>query len=376
MVDSKSLLANCQRTTQLGDTRPFGDHAVALHELGLAVLPCGGEDGKRPLVRGWQTGMRSPETIAEWVRQHPDANIGLSCGPSQIVIVDIDTPELTESMLNRFGDTPLITSTPRGGAHFWYRKDGVIRSGNLKSEGLAVDIKADGGFVVMPPSFNRQSGKEYLFVRGSQDDLARLPPFRREALEAAPSNDSYQASAAGSITAGKRNEALHRHLLRAVRHVGSSNDLLAEARQFNEQRLSPPLPDAEVVKTAGSAWKCQSEGRNGVGSGGYVHWSVEQAQKCARHKRGGDAIILMTILRAKHVNREVPFAVAASAMAEHEVIRGRSEHRTRKALEAAIALHLIETVRKGGAVQATLLSTCCPAWEIAHEYNNTPSPRL
>ena len=344
MADSKSLEAECEITT----TQPFGDYAPTLHERGLAVLPCGGEDGKRPLVRGWQTGKRRAETIAEWVRRHPNANIGLSCALSQIVVVDVDEAKLIEPMLEKFGDTPLMTSTPRGGAHLWYRKDGRVRSGNLKSEGLAVDIKADGGLVVVPPSRNPNSGRSYKFEPGSWDNLARLPPFCRETYAAAPSNDNNKPSAVGLITEGHRNPSLHRHLLRAARHVERFDCLIFEARRFNEQHLSPPLPDAEVVKTANSAWKYQTVGRNWMGSRGYVHWSVEQAQKCGLHKRGGDAIILMTILQAKHVNREVPFAVAARAMAEQEVIRGWSEHRTRKALEAAVELRLIQIVRKGG----------------------------
>ena len=40
--------------------------------------------------------------------------------------------------------------------------------------------------------------------------------------------------------------------------------------------------------------------------------------------------------------------MVARAMAEHKVIPGWREHRTRKALEAAVELRLIEPVYKGG----------------------------
>ena len=96
--------------------------------------------------------------------------------------MDVDEPELVETMLERFGDTPLITRTPSGGAHLWYRKVGEVKSSTL-GPSLAVDIKADGGQVIVPPSFNRQSGVPYEFERGSWDDLTRLPPFRKEALD-------------------------------------------------------------------------------------------------------------------------------------------------------------------------------------------------
>ena len=173
-----------------------------------------------------------------------------------------------------------------------------------------------------------------------------MPPFRQEALVAALPKDHTKARV-GSITEGERNKTLHRQLLRAANHAATFDDLLATARRFNED-FAPPLPDAEVVETAASAWKCQIEGRNRVGSRGAVDWSVELVQMCAPHKHGGDALILTTILRAKHAYREEPFAVAARAMAGHQVIAGWTEHRIRTALDAAVSLGLVERVYKGG----------------------------
>ena len=115
------------------------------------------------------------------------------------------------------------------------------------------------------------------------------------------------------------------------------------------QIASPkPLSPAEVEKTARSAWRCQTEGRNGVGSQGYAYWSVEKVLKCAPDRHGGDAIILTTVLQAKHAKRKEVFAVAPRAMAKHQVIPGWSEHRTRTALAAAVELELIVPVHKGG----------------------------
>ena len=125
---------------------------------------------------------KSAKTVATWARRFAAANIGVACGPSGVVVVDVDEPELVEAMLERFGDTPLMTRTPSGGAHLWYRKVGEVKSSPL-GPSLVVDIKADGGQVIVPPSFNRQSGVSYEFERGSWDDLTRLPPFRKEALD-------------------------------------------------------------------------------------------------------------------------------------------------------------------------------------------------
>ena len=128
----------------------------------------------------------------------------------------------------------------------------------------------------------------------------------------------------------------------------SFDGLLAEASRFNNEVLTPSLSPAEVEKTAHSAWRYQTESRNWVGSQGHVTWPVELVQMCAPHKHGGDAVILMTVLRAKHAKRKAAFAVAPRGMARHQVIPGWSEHRTRMALAAAVELELIAPVRKGG----------------------------
>jgi Primase C terminal 1 (PriCT-1) len=236
--------------------RPFGGNALALHERGLAVLPCGKEDGKVPLVRGWQTGKRSAETIAKWARQH--------CVPARLL----------------------------GGP--W-----------------------------PPPAIPAR-------IAGAQKGTA--PGRRRQG------NDNRR---------GRAQRRLVRPLA-ADRAARGKPQRSSEARSFNEQSLSPPLPDAEVAKTARSAWRYQSEKRNWVGSEGHVTWPVAQVLRCAPHKQGGDALILTTVLRAKHATRKESFAAATRAMARDQVIPGWSEHRTRQGLQAALKLGLITRIYKGG----------------------------
>ena len=129
------FLASCDATPDkpLASPYPFGDDAVRLHELGLVVFPCGKDDGKRPLVKRWER-PKAAKTIAVWAQRFAAANIGVDCGLSGCVVVDIDKAELVEKMLERFGDTPLMTRTPSGGVHLWYRKLGRVRSGNLRRQ--------------------------------------------------------------------------------------------------------------------------------------------------------------------------------------------------------------------------------------------------
>src|SRR5437588_8913304 len=99
------------------------------------------------------------------------ANIGIGCDLSNVFIVDNDDPTVVHAMIERFGDTPLKTSTPSGGVHLWYRGAGEGCS-NLRREGLEVDLKGVGGFVVIPPSIRPTgpyAGYAYDFLQGSWD---------------------------------------------------------------------------------------------------------------------------------------------------------------------------------------------------------------
>lgn len=164
---------------------PFASVASQLGQLGLAVLPCGKESGKAPLVGGF-TKWRCPpveSTLEKWSAKNPGANIGVSCGPSRVVVVDIDDAPRVDELIERFGPTPLITRTPSGGVHLWYRNRNFQRSRNLRpSHQLKVDIKAIGGFVVVPPSVRPGTGAQYSFLQGDWSCVLDLPPFRPEAL--------------------------------------------------------------------------------------------------------------------------------------------------------------------------------------------------
>ena len=75
---------------------------------GLRVIPTGGDDGKRPLVkwRGFQRG-QSIHTVTKLVQRFPTANIGVLDGhKGGISRIDIDDPALVDGAIRRFGDTP------------------------------------------------------------------------------------------------------------------------------------------------------------------------------------------------------------------------------------------------------------------------------
>src|SRR5262245_5201025 len=124
-------------------TRPFAEMAVQLAERGLAVIPCPGDDGKSPrgAVKGYHDWTRrpGPDAIRRFAADFGDANIGIITSLSGLTIADVDEGGRdADKIIGLAGDTPLITRTPSGGCHLWYRSSGE-RNANLRPVGLAVD---------------------------------------------------------------------------------------------------------------------------------------------------------------------------------------------------------------------------------------------
>jgi len=164
----------------LGRTRP---DAPAMTPLDLAlgyarkrnwpVFPTGlvprpdGTFDKVPLVK-WAkdpkdraaVDARDPATIAKWWRRWPDAVISIPTGTrSGVIVLDIDVKKgrngfdrLAELGKTAPPETP-IAHTPSGGVHFYFACNPAVEirnSAGVKGLGLGLDVRGDGGQVVLP----------------------------------------------------------------------------------------------------------------------------------------------------------------------------------------------------------------------------------
>jgi hypothetical protein len=332
------------------DIGPFAGAALVMHGVGLAPVPCTtSDDGKAPIVK-WKTWHYPPTegTVRKWIGRFPDANVGIVTGWSNVTIVDIDDPDFVPDMMRRFGDTPLITETPSGGVHLWFKSAGE-RSANLrKRECLPVDIKAAGGFLVTPPSIRPSgpfSGCRYAFRSGSWGDIAGLPTLRPGSLPAVW-NAVESAAPPERIPIGRRNNTLFQRLLRHAPGCDTFDDLLDVAKWQNES-CDPQLSDVEVTKTAASVWRIQREGRNFVGRGRRVFVTEAEWTALAARPRGADALMLLTGLRTHNYDR-TDFAASPKGMANGKLIAGWAHDRYRGALTLLTELGLLSIVHPGG----------------------------
>ncbi len=172
----------------------FVQQALQYARRGWAVFPLVPKT-KRPLTgHGLNDATTDPATIRAWWQEWPDANIGINCGASGLVVVDVDAkngaPGLAtwQRLLPQIGgqiDTPTV-QTPTGGYHYYYlAPQGVdLAQGNGKL-GPGVDVKGQGGYVVAPPSIHPDTGTAYTWFDGYdlERDILPLPTYFVRMLE-------------------------------------------------------------------------------------------------------------------------------------------------------------------------------------------------
>jgi Bifunctional DNA primase/polymerase, N-terminal len=212
--------------------------AYAAHRIVTYPL----KENKTPAVRAYDR-IGAPYS-AQLAMRFPDATAaGFVAGPrNRVTVVDIDSADarLVDECLDRFGPTPLQILTPSGGRHLYYRHNGETRRIRPLPD---VDILGGGNVVaalsVMPKG-------QYELERGTLDDLDRLPRLASSRIPPARPE---------RVPEGKRNAALHRYCRSIVGHCDDLETLVDAARTWAEDQVSGRLPDAEIIKTAGSVWR-------------------------------------------------------------------------------------------------------------------------
>jgi hypothetical protein len=153
--------------------------------LGFSVIPVPAPDGtwhngKVPAIawKEYQQRRATEEELTRWFQCNP--NIAIVTGAiSNLVVVDTDSPQAVRSLSRRLPYTPWQVRTSKG-FHAFYRHPGQpvrnrasIETGDGK---LAMDVRADGGFVIAPPS-HHASGAQYTLAGDWNATIDQVPRF-------------------------------------------------------------------------------------------------------------------------------------------------------------------------------------------------------
>lgn len=226
-------------------------------------------NGKIPIIPSWPTqASTNYQTIRSWWTEHPSANVGILCGRrSGLLVLDIDPRNGGETsfdeLVTELGPLPPTPEvmTGGGGRHLYFKYPENRNIPKAKPR-AGVDIQGNFSQIVSPPSRHPQTGRLYVWEESSRPDqipLAELPEkwlnflsSRQDGPRTTTPPSEWRSLVREGVAEGGRNDAVARlggHLIsKKIDPFVVSELLLA----WNRTRNTPPLPDAEVIRTVDS----------------------------------------------------------------------------------------------------------------------------
>lgn len=244
-----------------------GWRVLPLHAVQNNHCTCGKKHcpskGKHPFAELVPHGVKDATTdeitINDWWKRKPNANVGIATGKeSDLVVLDVDDRHDGEKSLGelvaKFGQLPptLQVITGGGGRHIYFKYP--IGFDNIKSTvgkvGCGLDIRADGGYVVAPPSIH-SSGNLYVWeISGSSNEVADMPDWLLNLVKERVAHQGKQLNgkALQVIPIGERNNYLISQAGK-MRQLGLDEDvILVLLKHINNTKCLPPLDEVEVEK--------------------------------------------------------------------------------------------------------------------------------
>jgi len=228
--------------------------ALAYVAQGFKVFPV--KPDKKPLTEhGLKDATQLQIGVKEYWRKWPDA--GIAIPTDGLVVLDFDIKhnglESKQAIEEKYGDLPATRThvTGSGGFHYIYRNSNGTNIRNTVELGgyEGVDIRANGGYIVVPPSLHESGGQYEL-----QDDLpiATAPDWLMDLVKK-PQATAANTNADQPIPEGQRHDSLIR-LAGTMRRPGMTEGAIFAALLVeNNTRCQPPLPESDIRAMAKTA---------------------------------------------------------------------------------------------------------------------------
>jgi hypothetical protein len=198
----------------------FKEAALAHAKNGFYVIPLV-ENSKRPLISDWQNrATTNPLQIESWWSEHPNANIGIACEVSNLIVIDLDKSkgalppspwielgakdgeDVFKAVCRNAGDSQLFETytveTPSGGRHlYFYDQNIAIKQGAEVNGWWRVDTRSKGGYIVAEGSClenSASSGSEHYRSIGNNSVILNFPTWLRDQLAPKAIRESFISS--------------------------------------------------------------------------------------------------------------------------------------------------------------------------------------
>ncbi len=256
------------------------DAALGYARCGWAVFPLIPGTKEPRTTHGFKNATTDEARIRAWWTDYPTANIGIATGAvSGITVLDVDIKPWKDkrgdktlaALTAEYGALPLTPKqkTWSGGEQYVFADPiGIATYHGQPGTALdSLDIKSNGGYVVVPPSVVVEGERHGTYVwKLAPDDtpLAPLPSWLVDVVDAVrgargrrktTADNGSGAGAAANLRNGQMRNVSLASLAGAMRRKGMSEDAIYAALSTENAQSADPLPDDEVERVAHSIAK-------------------------------------------------------------------------------------------------------------------------
>ncbi len=210
----------------------IGLHVFPVHTVDDGQCTCGDPKcdrvAKHPRTNnGLKDATTDERTIRAWWQRWPDANVAIATGAvSNLVVIDNDPRHGGDQTLadleKQHGVLPetvtSLTGGADGGCHRMFLHPGVHiknRTGGKGGWPPGLDVRGDGGYVVVAPSFHA-SGRWYSWETGKGPGEIAFAPLPAWLLEKLTAAEKMTANRAPVVLAGSPRNSDHELLMQAA----------------------------------------------------------------------------------------------------------------------------------------------------------------
>jgi len=162
-----------------------------------SVFPCNPEDKRSLTKHGFKDATQKTDTIKAWWTRWPNAMIGVPMGEGDFC-VDLDrkpnggdgVATWDEWEVTHGSAVTRTHATPSTGKHLLFRHEPGIRSIPLDKLGPGIEVKGEGGYIIVPPS-RKSDGKEYSVI--TDGEVAEAPDWLLQKIYGYLNRDFEQA---------------------------------------------------------------------------------------------------------------------------------------------------------------------------------------
>jgi len=217
---------------------------------------------KIPAIKDWTNkASYEAEVIKEWYVSNPEYNWGIATGSkSNIFVVDIDPKnggdETWEEIIKAQGEPATVTvKTGSGGSHYYFLYPVNFVVGNSSGKfGKGIDIRGEGGQVVIPPSFH-PNGNQYEWINDPETTaIATAPQWLLDGIKGIKRDEEF-TPLGGELEKGNRNSSIYHQSLILARSGGTAEIIFPAIRVWCNVSGNDDISDTEIQDTVQSAIK-------------------------------------------------------------------------------------------------------------------------